>query len=129
MTAGSSHYWNLGLALVGSGRHGEAVEAFRQATNLGSGDPLPQAHLGWAVGLAGLRDEALTILTDLERRQSEGSSSAFLIAQCYVGLGDIDRALEWLDTAYDEHDGLCCYLACWPAMDPPSAPTPASKPS
>ncbi len=44
-----------------------------------------QAYLGWALGLAGQRQEALTILEDFERRQSQEYVGGFLLAQVSWG--------------------------------------------
>lgn len=41
-----------------------------------------------------------------------------MIGRCYLGLDDIDRSLAWLETAYDERDGLCIYLGYWPIFAP-----------
>ena len=48
----------------------------------------------------------------------DGYCSAVMIARCYEGLGDMDRTLAWLNTAYDERDGLCPFLDRWPPYDP-----------
>ena len=59
----------LGWGLAGLARHDEAIEALRQAATLAPGDPVPQGYLGWALGLAGKREEANAILEDLERQR------------------------------------------------------------
>ena len=42
----------------------------------------------------------MKILQDLESRQSQGSSTDASIALIHVGLGDNDRAVIWLNKAY-----------------------------
>ena len=64
-------YMSLGWGLAGLDRYDEAVEAFRQQVVVAPGEPVGQGWLGWALGLVGRRQEALTILGDLERRRSE----------------------------------------------------------
>ena len=76
---------NLGWVLTRLGSHDEAVEALRRATVLAPGTLMPLASLGWAHGLAGHRQEALTILGDLERRRSHAYISGTLLA--FVSLG------------------------------------------
>ena len=41
----------------------------------------------------------MKIVKDLESRQSQGSSTDASIALIYVGLGDNDRAMVWLNKA------------------------------
>ena len=67
-------YWDLGHALAGLGRYGEAVEAFTQGTIVAPGDPISQGFRRWALGLVGQREEARVILGNLERRRSHGIS-------------------------------------------------------
>ena len=43
--------------------------------------------------------------------------SPYLIAQLYGDLGDKDHAFEWLDTAYQEHDGTLRQLRVDPLFD------------
>jgi tetratricopeptide (TPR) repeat protein len=59
------------------------------------------AFLGYALARSGRRDEARSILSDLlsGRRYSHG---AFGIATVYAGLGDRERAFDWLDRAVGE---------------------------
>jgi hypothetical protein len=36
----------------------------------------------------------------------------------YVGLGENDRAFEWLERAYRERDGMMTHLKVTPRIDP-----------
>ena len=73
-------YMSLGRGLAGLDRHDEAVDAFRQQVIAAAGDPFSQGWLGWALGLAGHRQEALTILGDLEGRRSQEYVGGLLLA-------------------------------------------------
>ena len=72
--------FSLGQGLGGQGKYDDAVEAFRQGTIANPGDLIPQAYLGWALGLAGQKQEALTILEGLERRRGQEYVGGFLLA-------------------------------------------------
>ena len=48
------------------------------------------------VGVALARQEAEAVLNQLLQRRRNGYFSGVLIAVCHEGLGDIDRAVEWL---------------------------------
>ena len=111
-------YWNLGFALGGLGRYDEAVEAFRQATILAPDDPSSLALFGWGLGLAGRRQEVLTIFGTLERRRTREYFSGFLMALVNVGLGERDQAISWLEKAAEERDGMLTFLNRCPEVDP-----------
>ena len=98
------------MGLVGLDRLDEAVEAFRQSVTAAEGDPDSQAALGWGLGLAGHRQEALAILEDLERRRGQAYVGGVLLAWVCVGLGDHDQAISWLQQAAEERDGLMFHL-------------------
>src|SRR5260370_22677562 len=55
---------------------------------------------GYAV--TGKRAEAEKILCDLERKSKDSYVSPYIIATIYAGLGDKDRAFEFLEKAYQE---------------------------
>jgi tetratricopeptide (TPR) repeat protein len=53
----------------------------------------------------------------VQRRAKNGRSSAYLIAVLYADLGDKDRAFEWLNAAYQEHDYFARALRVNPLFD------------
>ena len=108
-------YLCLGRGLAGLGRYEEAAEAFRQATIVAPGDPTSQADLGCALGLAGHRQEALTMLEELERQEHVGG---VLLADVSMGLGDHDQAISWLQQAAEERDVVMLFLNTFPVFDP-----------
>ncbi len=71
-----------------------------------------------SLGLAGRKQEALTILEDLERRRSESYVGGSLLAGVCVGLGDHDRAITWLQKAAEERDGLMTFVNSLLVSDP-----------
>ena len=111
-------YWALGRALAAVGRYDEAVEAFRRATTVAPEDAHSRAHLGWGLGLAGQRQEGLTILGDLERRRTQEYVSGFFMALVNIGLGERDQAISWLHQAAEERDVMLPFLQTWPGLDP-----------
>ena len=111
-------HWGLGWALAGVARHDEAVAACRQATMVAPGDRPSQALLGTVLGLAGERQEALTILADLEQRRTQEYVGGVLLARVSLGLGDHAKIISWLQQAAEERDGLITYLNTWFSFDP-----------
>jgi Flp pilus assembly protein TadD len=81
-------------------RYDEAIAEFRRAIELSGGNTTFESTLASAYALSGRKGEATKIVKDLESRQSQGSSTDASIALVYVGLGDNDRAMSWLNRAY-----------------------------
>ncbi|HEY4735405.1 MAG TPA: BTAD domain-containing putative transcriptional regulator [Gemmatimonadaceae bacterium] len=70
-----------------------AIAAFRQSRGIRA-----RAYLGYALGRAGQRQEAMTILEELmERAKRSNSVAAFEVAVVEAGLRDNDAAFAWLD--------------------------------
>ncbi|MDB5987563.1 MAG: Adenylate cyclase, partial [Nevskia sp.] len=104
---GSFYYghWNLGVALETKGQSAEAIAEYRRAVAL-SDDPVPMGILGHIYGTSGRKDEARKILEQLQRMRSQHYTSAYALAVVYLGLGDRNQALNWLEQAYVERDGF-----------------------
>ena len=110
------HIRGVAVARVRSIEH--ALEAFRRANECARGAPSPAAWLGWALGVAGQRDEAVAIRDALERRRAGEYISGCALATVSLGLGEHDRAIAWLETAAEERDGLLPFINRRSAFDP-----------
>ena len=62
--------------------------------------------------------EARTILGELEEVRARDYVSPVALATIHLGLGDVDKALDWTEVAYDERRGWLAYLKVNPIMDP-----------
>ena len=102
---GLSHQ-GLGVAYLLKGMHGEAIAELKAANELMRG-PSRMALLGYAYAITGETDEAHRILNDFLMQSRRGPFPALPIAQIYIGLGEKDRAFEWLDKAIDQRDLNC----------------------
>jgi serine/threonine-protein kinase len=89
-----------GQCFAAQGRWNEAIGEYRWAMEVSQANTA-LAFLGYAYARAGKRDSALFILNDLlsGRRKSHGS---FGIASVYLGLGQLDEALAWMEKAATE---------------------------
>ena len=110
--------WNLGWGLAGQARYDEAAEACDKARRLLPGEVSSQAFLGWALGLAGRREEALTILKGLEQRRIQEYVSGWMLAIVNVGLGNHEQASSWLQEAADDRDSLMAFVGHSFLFDP-----------
>jgi serine/threonine-protein kinase len=111
-------YFYIGLAHVGRNDFAEAFPVLEAVKRLGPGEPDPIALLGYAFALAGQRGKAEEALEELKALAKHKYVSAIPIAWVYMGLGDKDRAFEWLEKAYEERAGRLVYLKVLRAFDP-----------
>ena len=108
-----------GWALIGLGRHEEAVEACRHATNIAPEMLVARGCLGAALGLAGHRQEAFAILDDLARRESQGQVDGLWPGFVSAGLGNHDQAIVWLQQAADQREvTLPTFIRLFLVFDP-----------
>ena len=109
------HY--LALAYVQKGMYDEAISGLRDLIKAPASGPIPDqviadeteasASLGFSYAMAGKRAEALSILEQLRALSRRRYVSSIYLATVYAGLKDNDRAIEYLNAAFDSrHPGL-----------------------
>ena len=76
------------------------------------------ATLGHAYAVSGRQAEAQKILDELLARSKRGYFPSWTIATIYIGLGDKDRAFEWLGKAIEERGENTVWLKVAPVYDP-----------
>jgi tetratricopeptide (TPR) repeat protein len=114
----AAHYW-LGLAYLEKGANQEAIQALQTAVHLFGKPGLIEPDLARAYGLTGNRAAARRILGKLQELSKKKYVPADNIAVIYIGLGDKDRALEWLEKAREEScAGSILLLKVAPWLDP-----------
>jgi TolB-like protein/Flp pilus assembly protein TadD len=106
-----------GMAYAMKGRHADALASFERARSIGS-DPNQIGSIGYIYGAMGHKEEAQRELSRLQEIAKRQFIPAFYIALLYTGLGDHDRAFEWLDKAYAERSGFLMELHIDPMFDP-----------
>jgi serine/threonine protein kinase/tetratricopeptide (TPR) repeat protein len=79
---------------------------------------LRTASMAHVFALSGNRPAAAKLLEELLDQSKGKYVSAYDIASIYTGLGDLPRALEWLDKAYQEHSGFMPYVSLDPRFKP-----------
>jgi serine/threonine protein kinase/Tfp pilus assembly protein PilF len=99
------------------GMYDEAIEEGERILNLGMRADAVIGGLGAWYGFIGKKDRALEFLSEMEARSSKGYRSSFWVAAIYMGLGDMDKAFEWLEKAYEERDGNLIYITATTPFD------------
>ena len=107
----------LGNALQQQGHFEEAIAELTKARTASNDDPWMLADLANANAAAGKKAEALALLHELQERAKGEYVSPYFIALVYVGLGDKDQALQWLQKAYQERSALLTWLKVEPKLD------------
>lgn len=95
------HYY-LGVGYEGTNNLQEAISEYQKAMQLTDGSPSVAVALAHAYSAAGKKAEAKKILCDLERQSKAKSISPYTMATIYAGLGEKDKAFEFLEKAYSE---------------------------
>jgi TolB-like protein/Flp pilus assembly protein TadD len=112
-----SAYMHLGMAYEEKRMYKEAVAAFEKARSLGGANSLILGSLGHGYAVSGNRPGAERLLEELRDLSMRGYASPISRVLIYIGLGERDRAFEWLDRAYEEHDPWLAWLKADPIFD------------
>jgi TolB-like protein/Flp pilus assembly protein TadD len=114
----ASALFTLGFALISNNQPADAVTALEKAYSLSKGSPAVAGVLIRAYAHAGRRDDALRILAELKRRQSNGYVPAAAFVNAYLGLGDNEQAFIALEQAYKEKSNILQFVKTHPYFDP-----------
>jgi TolB-like protein/Tfp pilus assembly protein PilF len=104
-----SHYY-LAVGYEGSGRQALAIPEYQQAVELSQRNSDTIAGLAHAYAAMGKRAEAERILDELQRQSKVAYVSPYMIAAIYSGLGQKDKAFEFLEKAYQERSPDIAYF-------------------
>jgi TolB-like protein/DNA-binding winged helix-turn-helix (wHTH) protein/Flp pilus assembly protein TadD len=97
-------YFQLGLAQLRVGDYEAALVSLTEAERLSGGHRSTVDKRGFALGKLGRRAEARAILNKLLASREREPQSPAAIAGLYAGLGETDRAFEWLERAVTVQD-------------------------
>ncbi len=109
--------WILGLLLRRKGSYELAIAEGEKGVKLSGGSPLMRAALAHTLATAGRRSEALQILDDLITLAKQKYVAPYFFAGIHIGLGENERAMEYLEKSYEEHSHWLIYLHIDPSMD------------
>ena len=111
-----SHHWR-GIAYTEKGMYDEAIPALEMAVKI-VGAPRMRGALANSLARAGRRSEALRVIDEMILESKKTSHSQSDIAMGYVGLGDKDKAFEWLNKSYESRDEGILLLKTHPMFAP-----------
>jgi serine/threonine protein kinase/tetratricopeptide (TPR) repeat protein len=91
----------MGMVLSNEDRFADAIVEAQNGARL-SGSPSHLAMLGYVYARAKNRTEANKVISLLAEESKKRYVCSFDVAGIYVGLGEPDRAMQWLEKAYNE---------------------------
>src|SRR5262249_34691656 len=108
----------LGLVYARKGMCEQAIEEFEKVASLAG------EHPGVATSLKALTAYSYAVCNRLDKARvlvdeicGEPAASPYLLATIYASLGELDRALDWLDRACTDRDVQVVSLKVDPAFD------------
>jgi tetratricopeptide (TPR) repeat protein len=95
------NYWSIHFRQAAvyfeRGEKAEGFAAASRSIDLIGRSPIALGFWGYALAQAGKRDEALAVAKELEQKYAAKEIDGVRIASVYIGLGDKDKAFEWLE--------------------------------
>jgi TolB-like protein/Tfp pilus assembly protein PilF len=110
--------WYLGFALLEVSEHDEAIDTIERVATVWDRNPAALGILVRAYGRAGRHADANRILGELTARARHTYVPPAVLVNAYLGIGDVDRGLAFLERAYQEHSNIMRLLKTHPLFDP-----------
>jgi serine/threonine-protein kinase len=111
-------YTGQGRALALQGNYLDALRLLDQGRAMAGDIPNILAAMGQVYGLGGEKERAREMLERLAGMARTGYVPSTSFAIVHLGLGELDRALDWLEKGLAVHDPPLCSLNVHPVYDP-----------
>ncbi len=108
----------LGIVLAAEKDYSGALREFRETERLSGPDAYIDGLIGYAEALRGNAAAAHKVLDELTKRSAHEYVPPFSVAFVYLGLGNRDMALDWLDRARQDRSTFLIYAKVDPLLDP-----------
>jgi serine/threonine-protein kinase len=111
-------YNAMGRVLNLMQRHDEAIAMLEKAHSMAGDVPSIVSALGQTLAMAGRTKEANVRLEQLHAMADAGYVPSTCFAILYLGLGEINKSLDWLETACEQHEFPMVGVKVHPIYDP-----------
>jgi TolB-like protein/DNA-binding winged helix-turn-helix (wHTH) protein/lipoprotein NlpI len=108
----------LGQTYEQKGQFDMAIAELKKAASISPNSPLMLGALGHAYAVASDTADAEKLRDDLIRRSNQQYVSPFYVALILTGLKENEKALDWLDKAYQDRSNPLIFLKVDPELDP-----------
>jgi TolB-like protein/DNA-binding winged helix-turn-helix (wHTH) protein/Tfp pilus assembly protein PilF len=107
----------VGQAYEQEGEYALAIPELRKAVDLSHAAPLMVSALAHAYARAGNKAEAEKLLAELALQSKTQYVSPYYFAIVYVGLGENEKAMDWLDKAFVDRSNGLVFMKVEPELD------------
>jgi adenylate cyclase len=106
----------LACCLLWKGDTAGAIAEFQRSKIMVAG-AWYQGLLGYAYAISGNRPKAEEMLRELEEMAKRQYVNSTAFADIHLGLGEKEKALDWLEKSYEDQESACWYLKVDPIYD------------
>jgi TolB-like protein len=99
-------YTKLGTSYLKLGRDTEGIANLEKGAELSNRAGWALMNLGYGYAFVKKRNEALAVAKELEERYAKKQSPGLFIAAVYSGLGDKNKAFEWLEKDFQNKEDV-----------------------
>jgi serine/threonine-protein kinase len=110
-------YIDIGLCYIQQSKNQEGIYEIQRGIALSDPSPSLQATLAYAYGMLGQKEEAEKILHEVTEESKRVFVSPYSFAVMHIGLGDQDRAIEYLEKAFERREDALVSLKVNPRFD------------
>jgi tetratricopeptide (TPR) repeat protein len=110
-------HFGLGWIEFLRGNYTKAIAELRAAQALDT-NPIIIGYLGFTYGRSGRKDKAVETVNQLDQLEQRRFVTPFCQAIVYLGLGENEKAIDWLEKAYEERSTWIGWLKIQPMLDP-----------
>ena len=107
----------LGQAYEQKGMVPQAIAELRKAAAISGDSPPMLGSLGHAFGVTGNKAEADKILGQLLEQSKKQYVSPFYVSIVYAGLHENEKAMDWLEKAYEDRSNAIIFVKVDPDFD------------
>jgi TolB-like protein/DNA-binding winged helix-turn-helix (wHTH) protein len=107
----------LGQAYEHKGLYQQAIVELQKAAIISHNSPPMLGSLGHALGIAGNKTEAQKILDQMLGQSKQQYVSPFYVSIVYAGLHENEKAIDWLEKAYEDRSNAIIFLKVDPDFD------------
>src|SRR5229473_929622 len=107
----------LGQAYEQKGLYQQAIVELQKAAAISHDSPPMLGALGHAFGVAGNKAEADKLLGQLLEQSKKRYVSPFYVSIVYAGLHENEKAMDWLEKAYEDRSNAIIFLKVDPDFD------------
>jgi len=102
------------LAYISLGKYQEAIDMITRILNVSNRFQWSVYDLIWVYSYLGKRSEMEELINELHERATKEYISPFNMGLAYAWLGNIDKAIDFLENAFSDRDPMILMINSWP---------------